>query len=187
MSQIKCPKCHKSIDSGENFCPHCGYPLKKEPAAPENTCPECGHQNPPGTTFCEQCGAPLKPGQQTKQAPVNKTGPKVLHSTGTYTGTMAKGKTSRSWKIFKYVMFIIILIAIVAFVVWFKTDPNAKETMGNVLFGGVLMLIFAFFIWRKSRKGGRKRKARPDWDDDDNETIVDSDNDDDNDFDDSED
>ncbi len=184
MSQIKCPNCHQVINANENFCPHCGHAIAHESAGTDNPCPKCGHLNPLGAAFCEKCGAALKAERpDTGQA---QSGPKVLRSAGKYSGTMVKGKTSKGWKTFKYLIIVILLIAVVAFVVWFKTDPNAGETMGNILFGAVIMLVFAFFIWRKNRKAGRKRRNSPDWDDDD-DSLINSDDDGGDTFDDSDD
>ncbi len=187
MPEIRCSNCQQIIDANEKFCPHCGHPVKKETAGSTSFCPKCGHENPADAAFCEQCGTSLKTAGGSKEIPSSKSGTKVLHSTGSYTGTMIKGKTSKSWKIFKYTLFIIILIAIVAFIVWYNTDPNAKETLGDILFGGAVMLFFAFIIWRKSKKGGRKKKRNDDWDEDDRGTLADSDDDGDSDFDDSDD
>lgn len=160
MSDIKCTNCNQTVDSAENFCPHCGTSINRNTTETDNSCDKCGCKNQPEAAFCEQCGASLKSEKSTPEPKKENAGPKVLRSSGNYSGTMVKGKTSSSWGIFKYIILAIILICIIAFVVWYNTDPNAKETLGNIIFSGAVILIFGIVIWLKNRKKGRGRKRR---------------------------
>jgi len=184
MNQLKCSKCYNPIESSDKFCPHCGAPVN-ESNGQVLQCPKCNHENPTGSVFCESCGTSLKGNDKAPISPPEpkKDEPKTFTSAGNYSGTMVKGKTSKAWKRFKIILLIVLIIALIAFVIWYKTDPNAKEIMGNVLFGGAIMLIFGFFIWRKNRNVSKaeriRRKREANLDD-----LYDQDNDDDNDFDD---
>ena len=182
MTQIKCVNCNQIVDSCENFCPHCGHPIGDKTNQKENVCPKCSHDNPSGAAFCEQCGARLETGEPVPEPLPEKSDSNVLHSTGSYSGTMVQGKVSKSGKIFKYILIAIILIAIAALITWYNTDPNAKETLGNVLFSGLFILGFGIFIWLKNRKGGRRKRSNFNRDIDGQETFVDSDDDSDDDF-----
>jgi len=177
MTQIKCENCSQVVDSSENFCPHCGHPIGDKTNQKGNFCPKCSHENPSEAAFCEQCGVQLETGEPVPGPLPEKSNSKVLHSTGSYSGTMGQGKSSKSGKIFKYILAVIILIAIAAFIAWYNSDPNAKETLGNVLFSGLFILGFGFFIWFKNRKGGRRKKSSVYRDDDGQEHFVDSDDD----------
>jgi uncharacterized membrane protein YvbJ len=177
MTQIKCLNCSQVIDSTENFCPHCGHPAGDKTTNKSNFCPECGHENPLEVAFCEQCGTSLKTGKPVPETRPEKSGSKVLHSTGSYSGTMVQGKTSKSKKIFKYIFIVLILVGIAALIVWYNSDPNAKETLGNIIFSGLFILFFGIFIWFKNRKSGRRKKSNFYRDDDGQETYVNSDDD----------
>ncbi|WP_274952628.1 zinc ribbon domain-containing protein [Angelakisella massiliensis] len=48
-----CPGCHGFIRPEDDFCIHCGAPLK------ETLCPKCGHTERPGAKFCSKCGKRL--------------------------------------------------------------------------------------------------------------------------------
>ena len=48
-----CPGCHGFIRHEDDFCIHCGAPLK------ETLCPKCGHTERPGAKFCSKCGKRL--------------------------------------------------------------------------------------------------------------------------------
>ncbi len=180
-----CTKCKQPIEPGDKFCPHCGAPVQKE-VEQVKQCPKCGHENPAGAVFCENCGESLKAKGAAPTSPPEpkKDEPKTFTSAGNYSGTMVKGKTSKSWKRLKIILLIVAIIALIVFVIWYRTDPNAKEIMGNVLFGATVMLIFGFIIWRKAKKGkiksSKQRNADYDWNDQDD----DYDNSEDNDFDD---
>ena len=185
MSTIKCSKCNKPVELSDKFCPHCGTPVNQTTNEVQQ-CPKCKHENPESVSFCESCGTSLKakedsPAPRPEHKKVNE--PKTFTSAGNYSGTMVKGKTSKSWKVLKIIILIVGIIAVIAFVIWYKTDPNAKETLGNILFGLVVMAIFGFFIWRKNRKMSKaeiiRRKSEANSDDMYDEDIyVDNDNDD---------
>jgi predicted amidophosphoribosyltransferase len=51
----KCPKCGRTTQGREDFCPHCGEPLTIR-------CPECGNEWRYYLThkFCPKCGAEIK-------------------------------------------------------------------------------------------------------------------------------
>ena len=184
MSTINCDKCNKPIAKDDKFCPHCGAPVQQN-AKEIIRCPQCKHENQAGAVFCENCGKSLKAKDAAPTSPPKpkKNEPKTFTSAGNYSGTMVKGKTSKSWKKLKIILLIVGIIALIAFVIWYKTDPNSKEIMGNVLFGAAIMLIFGFFIRRKYKKMSKaeiiKRKREANLDD-----MYDQDNDDDNVFDD---
>ncbi len=186
MSMV-CNKCKQPVEPGDKFCPHCGAPVQQVPTAVQQ-CPKCNHENPANVSFCENCGTSLKANEAAaaSSSKPRASDPKTFTSAGNYSGKMVKGKSSKSWKRLKTILLIIGVVAVIAFVIWYKTDPNAKETMGNILFGVVIMTIFGFFIWRKNRKMTKKerirRKREADLDD-----LYDDDNfddDDDDDFDD---
>ncbi len=161
MTSIICNKCNKPITADDKFCPHCGAAVQQTTTAVQQ-CPKCNHINAEGVSFCEKCGTPLK-AKETAPAPPSqpKEGePKTFTSAGNYSGTMVKGKTSKSWKTLKIILLVIGVIAVIAFVIWYKTDPNAKETLGNIIFGLVVMLIFGFFIWRKNRNVSKEESIR---------------------------
>lgn len=143
----------------------------------DNICPKCRRHVTASDKFCQSCGFQLNPSEPSKQTSTN--GPKTFVSKGSYSGKMLKGKTSRGWKIFRNIVIAIIVIGIIAIVIWYKTDPDAGEKLGNILFGAVVMLIFGFVIWRKSKKGkmksSKKREANYDYDDIDNQ-VDDIDN-----------
>ena len=187
MNQTKCQNCSQIIESSENFCPHCGHSVGDKTSKKSNSCPECGHENPLQAAFCEQCGVSLKTGESKPEPPPEKSGQKVLHSTGNYSGTMVQGKTSKAKKIFKYIFIILILTGIAAFIIWYNSDPDAKETLGNILFSGLFILFFGIFIWFKNRKSGRRKNSNFYRDDDGQENFTDSADDFDNDFSDSDD
>lgn len=180
MNTTNCIKCNQPIAVDDKFCPHCGASVK-ESKEQFQLCPKCNKENPIGVVFCENCGTSLKEIKTASMSPPEpKTNePKTFTSAGNYSGTMVKGKTSKSWKVFKIIILIVGIIAVIAFIIWFKNDPDAKEKLGNILFGAVVMLIFGFFIWRKHRKMSKaeiiKRKREANLDD-----LHDQDIDDDN-------
>jgi len=181
MPDIKCKNCNKAVDSAENFCPHCGTSINHNTTETDIFCNKCGCKNKPEAAFCEQCGTSLKTGESSPGIKEEDTGPKVLRSSGTYTGTMVKGKTSKSWGLFKYIILAIILICIIAFVIWYNTDPNAKETLGNIIFSGAVILIFGIVIWLKNRKKKKRRRSGGNISNDDQHTHDDDNDDDDGD------
>lgn len=145
-----------------------------------NICPKCNQQVAATDKFCQSCGFQLNRSEPSKQTATD--GPKTFVSKGSYSGKMVKGKTSKGWKFFRNILIAIVIIGIIAIVIWYKTDPDAGEKLGNILFGAVVMLIFGFVIWRKSKKGKiqspKQRKANNDYDD------IDEQDDDNDDFDD---
>lgn len=171
MSTISCSQCNQAVEGFDKFCPHCGSPIT-ESSADIQKCVKCLHINPAGVSFCENCGISLEEKTSIPNAKINDE-PKTFKSNGNYSGTMVKSKTSKSWKIFKYIIITVVLVSVIAVVIWYKTDPDAKEKLGNILFGAIVMLIFAFLIWRKSRKNlmlsskNRKDNNDDDWDDND--------------------
>ncbi len=146
----------------------------------DNICPKCKKQVAKTDKFCQSCGFQLDHSESFKQP--SSEGPKTFVSKGSYSGKMVKGKTSKGLKIFRNILIAIVLIGIVAIVIWYKTDPDAGEKLGNILFGAVVMLIFGLVIWRKSRKGQikstKERQANYDWDDDQLDDVDDDDDDD---------
>lgn len=115
-------------------------------------CANCKQNISDGESFCSYCGTPINTKNSAKSAE-NNTSTKTIHSSGSYSGNMIKSKTSKSLKKFKYIILAVVLVALIVFVVWFNTDPDAKEKLGNFLFGAVFILIFGFIIWRKNKKG----------------------------------
>lgn len=180
MMSKKCPKCHNVVNKSDKFCPDCGAPLEKS-ASSFIPCKNCNHENPHNVKFCEKCGTPVGAVSAAPQSTNSTEDPPKIVSKGNYSGTMVNGKTSRGWKIFKTVISVIILIGIIAFIIWFNTDPDSKEKLGNILFGFVVMAIFGAVIWRKSRKGQilstKERQANYNWDDDYDNDGIDDDND----------
>ncbi len=174
MSQIKCTNCHQNIDSSDKFCPHCGAIVQQNSQEEHILCAACGYSNTSDSTFCEKCGASLK--ENPASAKSKKTSPKKLESTGTYSGSMVKSKSSKSYKIFKIILLVFLVIGVIAFIIWFNNDSKAKEKLFNVLFSAGFILIFVLIIWRKSKKGkiksAKQRAVNYDWDD------LDKDNDD---------
>lgn len=141
-------------------------------------CDRC--KNPVSQTdkFCQSCGSPVEQ-KEASNEPLSD-GPKTFVSKGNYSGKMVKGKTPRGRKIFRNIIIAIILIGIIAIIIWYRTDPNAGEKLGNILFGAVVMVLFGSYIWWRGKKGtikaSRKREATYDHDDI-NEPEVDSDDD----------
>ena len=48
-----CPGCRGYVHLEDDFCGHCGAPLR------ETVCPSCGHHVRPGMKFCTKCGKNL--------------------------------------------------------------------------------------------------------------------------------
>jgi hypothetical protein len=135
----------------------------------QSICPSCNHPIEITDKFCPHCGSPVSLDEQQSVSSETKS-TKTFTSSGNYSGTMIKGKGFGTRKIIRNIIIAIIFIGIIALVIWIKTDPNAKEKLGNILFGFVVMAIFGAVIWRKSRKGliksTKQRQANLDWDDD---------------------
>lgn len=50
--KIRCPKCGRERELGENFCGDCGYPLPMG----NIICPDCKKETRASSKFCSQCG-----------------------------------------------------------------------------------------------------------------------------------
>ena len=53
-SELRCPHCGSSQDSGAKFCDDCGAAIIKE-----RTCPKCDNTNDVDAKFCDNCGQEL--------------------------------------------------------------------------------------------------------------------------------
>jgi serine/threonine protein kinase len=56
-SMIGCPRCHQPVDSGDQFCMHCGVQL----VAQVRRCRKCGAYPDGSDRFCIFCGETIKP------------------------------------------------------------------------------------------------------------------------------
>ena len=54
---VDCPRCHKSIDSKDQFCMHCGVQLVTQ----IRRCKKCGGYPDASDRYCIFCGETLKP------------------------------------------------------------------------------------------------------------------------------
>lgn len=145
----------------------------------QNICTQCNKPIENSDKFCPHCGSLVSSDEQKSVSSETKS-TKTFTSSGNYSGTIIKAKGSGTRKIIRNIIIAIILIGIIALIIWIKTDPDAKEKLGNILFGFVVMAIFGAVIWRKSKKGliksTKERQANFDWDDDyDNDGIDDDD------------
>jgi uncharacterized membrane protein YvbJ len=177
--ELYCKNCNNQVNDNDKFCPDCGAPVIFESQVYKSTvsCSKCNHENPGGAAFCEKCGASFSAAEPNKK---EKSGPKNFSSTGTYSGKMIKGKTSKGWKVFKKIIIAFVLLGFVAVIIWFQVDPEAGRKLTDVLIGTVFMIVFFFFGWLFMR--GKKRKTAG-WDDDHyanvaNDNDYDSDDDD---------
>lgn len=179
MSQNLCLQCKNPIEPSDKFCPHCGYLVEKLQDDIQ-ICAKCNHQNPSEVSFCENCGNSLKVTTSYKKSK-NTNKLKTFKSTGNYSGEMIKGKTSKLFKTFKYIIIALVVVAIITFFIWYNTDPDASEILGNILFGAAFILVFGFVVWRKNKKGKMKaskyRETNYDYDDIDNQDDDDFDDD----------
>jgi len=145
----------------------------------QNICTQCNNPIESSDKFCPHCGAPVSM-VEPQSVSSEKKSTKTISSSGNYSGTMIKGKGAGTRKIIRNIIIAIVLIGIIAIIIWIKTDPDAKEKLGNILFGFAVMAIFGAVIWRKSKKGliksTKQRQANFDWDDN-VETEIDSDDD----------
>ncbi len=118
-------------------------------------CNSCNTLISPDENFCPGCGISIKDQKLTSQT--DPQGPKTISSAGAYSGTMIKSK-SKFWKRLKNSIIGFILAIVIALIVWFQVDPDAGKKLTNILVGLGLMAVFAFFIYRKAKKGkGRRR------------------------------
>ena len=145
----------------------------------KSICIQCKNPIEPSDKFCPHCGSPVSSEEKQPVSSGTKS-TKTISSSGNYSGTMIKGKGAGTRKIIRNIIIAIVIIGIIALVIWIKTDPEAKQKLGNILFGFVVMAIFGAFIWRKSRKGlimsTKQRQANFDYDDDyDNDGFDDDD------------
>jgi len=51
-NSIHCPKCNASVSKSKNFCPECGFGMKRK-------CGQCGSPQEIGVKFCTECGNSL--------------------------------------------------------------------------------------------------------------------------------
>lgn len=149
----------------------------------KNLCSQCNKPIEISDKFCPNCGAPVSKPEKTHKKESGNTF-HTISSSGNYSGTMTKGKGSKSRKTVRNIIIALIVIGIIALVIWIKTDPKATTKLGNILFGFAVMAIFGAVIWRKSKKGliksTKQRQANLDWDDDyDNDGVDDDDGEDD--------
>ena len=133
----------------------------------QSVCPSCSHPVEISDKFCPGCGALLS---QTTETTKNV---KTISSSGNYSGTMIKGKTSKGWKIFRNVIIVIVLLGIIALVIWFQVDPDAGKKLKDALMGIGFMIVFFFFGWL-FMKGGKGRRSGGD---DDQYNDISDDND----------
>ncbi|MCF6333223.1 MAG: zinc ribbon domain-containing protein [Draconibacterium sp.] len=145
------------------------------------TCTQCNKLVESSDKFCQHCGTPIL---QTTGPESNPTAPKsskTITSSGNYSGTMIKGKGSRTRKTIRNIVIGIVLGGIITLIIWFQVDPEAGKKLTNVAFGFGFILVFVFFIYRAAKKGKYKKKrgaAKNDYDLDDHDN---NDNDGDND------
>lgn len=145
----------------------------------QNLCAQCNKPVENSDKFCPHCGAPVSTVETHSSSSETKS-TKTFTSSGNYSGTMTKGKGSKSRKIIRNIIIAIVLIGIIALIIWIKTDPEATTKLGNILFGLAVMAVFGLVIWRKSKKGQikstKQRQANFDYDDDyDNDGFDDND------------
>jgi len=145
------------------------------------TCTQCNQIVEASDKFCQHCGAPIlqttNPGSNSTASKPSKT----ITSSGNYSGTMIKGKGSRTRKTIRNIVIGFVLIGIIALIIWFQIDPDAGEKLTNIIVGLLIMVVFGFFIYRSSQKGkGRKRSFRSGNNRDDDRNHDDDDNNDDN-------
>lgn len=139
----------------------------------QSICPSCNQPVEVSDKFCPRCGNQLT---QTKESKPNV---KTITSSGNYTGTMVKGKTSRGWKIFRYIIIAIVLLGIIALIIWFQVDPDAGKKLTDALMGIAFMIVFFFVGWLFMR--GKKGRRGSNYDDPYNDVSDDNDFDDDDD------
>lgn len=73
-----CPNCHSQIKEGSNFCPYCGYPIRKAEDATQ--APPVGpapgpEENPASATLQPSQQPPAEPGSSFPQGPAPMAGP----------------------------------------------------------------------------------------------------------------
>ena len=51
-----CPRCQNEISDDVNYCPHCGYQIKR--------CPQCHSVIKDGEQYCSNCGYLIHPNEQ---------------------------------------------------------------------------------------------------------------------------
>jgi uncharacterized membrane protein YvbJ len=179
MKPVSCVQCGNPLSIHDKFCSKCGAARTKSDGVLIN-CSKCNHQNPTNAAFCEKCGNRLDENISEKKATETKTPNKII-SKGSYSDKMVKGKTSKGWKLFKNILLIIVLFAVISLVIWFQVDPDAGKKLTDALMGIAFMAVFFFVGWLFMR--GKKGKGRGgnddyDWDhNDDNDFDSDDDDD----------
>lgn len=158
-------------------------------------CTNCKQAVSEGESFCSYCGTPINTENRDKTTK-SEVLTKTIRASGSYSGKITKGKTSKSWQRFKYAIIITVVVILIAFIIWFQVDPDAGEKL-KTFFGGILVIaIFLFFIFKRNKKSKRRGGGRSfrssnrndddryddnDYDDDENDDYDDDDGDDDND------
>ena len=176
MKPVSCVHCGTPLSNDDKFCSKCGT-ARTESLLVLKTCTKCSHQNPDNASFCEKCGNSLSENDSEKKVSDNKPPQKIV-SKGSYSGKMIKGKTSRGWKIFRNILIIIVLLAIISLVIWFQGDPDAGKKLTDALMGIAFMAVFFFVGWlfMRGKKGkGRSSNDDYDWDHDDDNDFDDDD------------
>jgi predicted amidophosphoribosyltransferase len=64
-----CSECGETLHDGDEFCPGCGLPLRRDSSAEApSTCPNCGTPTPGTKRFCGRCGQALEQPDRTAVA-----------------------------------------------------------------------------------------------------------------------
>ncbi len=137
-------------------CANCNQTVSSD----DKFCPHCGHEK--NASFNQKVNNPAK----------------TISSTGNYSGTMIKSKSSQTRKIIRNIIIGLILAGFIAIIIWLIVDPTAKEKLVNAIFGIVFIGVFVFVIWRKAKKG-KIRKSSDNYDYDSDNDGIDDDYDDD--------
>lgn len=123
--------------------------------------------------FCPACGTPT--GLENEDPKMEeKTGTNTISSTGTYSGTLVKGRKSKAFKIFRNIIIAALVLAIIAVIIWFQVDPEAGKKVADVFLGVIFMAFFFLVGWFFMR--GKKGKSN-NWDDDHLNDVANDDDD----------
>lgn len=141
----------------------------------QSVCPSCNYPVDITDKFCPGCGVLLSQTKETETVGNVKT----ITSSGSYSGKMMKGKTSRGWKFFRNVIISIILLGIIVLIIWFQVDPEAGKKLTDALMGIGFMAVFFFVGWLFMR--GKKGRRGSNYDDYYSDVSDDNDFDDDDD------
>lgn len=135
-------------------------------------CAKCQSDLNHNDKFCPTCGNPTNLGSED---PIKeeKTGTNTISSTGTYSGTLVKGRKSKTFKILRNIIITAVVMAIMAVIIWFQVDPDAGKKVADVFLGVIFMAFFFLVGWLFMR--GKKGKSN-NWDDDHlNDVVYDDD------------